>query len=69
MGKIVTKQQFKEIKSTLKSENKKIVLCHGVFDLVHPGHILHFEEANKLGDVLVVSVTAAQYVRKTILWR
>lgn len=64
MGKIVTKQQFKEIKSTLKSENKKIVLCHGVFDLVHPGHILHFEEAKKLGDVLVVSVTAAQYVRK-----
>ncbi|MEG1362792.1 MAG: adenylyltransferase/cytidyltransferase family protein, partial [Lachnospiraceae bacterium] len=34
------------------------------FDLVHPGHIIHFQEAKKLGDLLVVSITAAQYVRK-----
>ena len=28
-----------------KNKNKKIVLCHGVFDLVHYGHILHFKTA------------------------
>ena len=64
LEKIVTKEQFKTIKNQLQLENKKVVLCHGVFDLVHPGHILHFEEAKKKGDILVVSVTAAKYVRK-----
>ena len=35
-----------------------------MFDLVHPGHIIHFQEAKAACDVLVVSVTAAKYVRK-----
>lgn len=64
MAVIVTKAEFADIKKQLRSEGKKIVLCHGVFDLVHPGHIIHFEEAKKLGDVLAVSITAAKYVRK-----
>ncbi len=64
MKKIVSKEEFKNIRSKLRTENQKVVLCHGVFDLVHPGHILHFEEAKKVGDVLVVSITAAEYVRK-----
>ncbi len=63
MGKIVYKNDLKEIEE-LKKNGKKIVLCHGVFDLVHPGHIIHFQEAKKMGDILVVSVTAAKYVRK-----
>ncbi len=63
MGKIISKQDISEIEE-LKKEGKKIVLCHGVFDLVHLGHIIHFEEAKKMGDVLVVSITAAEYVRK-----
>ncbi len=65
MRKIVTKEEFKnEIRPRLKSEGKTIVLCHGVFDLVHPGHILHFEQAKAMGDILVVSITAARFVRK-----
>lgn len=63
MGKIISKKDIDEIKK-LKQSGKKIVLCHGVFDLVHPGHIIHFEEAKKMGDILVVSITAAAYVRK-----
>ncbi len=47
-----------------KSKGKKIVLCHGVFDLLHPGHIRHFAEARKQGDILVVTVTQDQYVNK-----
>lgn len=42
------------------------VLAHGCFDLLHPGHIKHLEEAKKLGDRLVVSVTADKYVGKGI---
>ena len=42
----------------------KVVLCHGVFDLLHRGHISHFREAKKYGDRLVVSVVADKYVHK-----
>lgn len=63
MGQIISKNDLTEIEK-LKKGGKKIVLCHGVFDLVHPGHIIHFQEAKKMGDILVVSVTAAKYVRK-----
>lgn len=64
MNKKISKEEFGELRKELKSENKKIILCHGVFDLVHPGHIIHFEEAKGLGDILVVSITASKYVRK-----
>lgn len=65
MGKIVTKNEYKKkIKGKLKEEQKKVILCHGVFDLIHPGHIMHFEQAKNMGDVLVVSVTSEKYVRK-----
>ena len=64
MKKVITKKEFAEIKKKLKENSKKIVLCHGVFDLVHPGHIIHFQEAKKMGDILIVSLTAAKYVRK-----
>src|SRR5580700_5977515 len=44
--------------------DRRIVQCHGAFDLVHMGHVLHFEEAKALGDLLVVTVTADTHVRK-----
>lgn len=47
-----------------KRKKKKIVLCHGVFDLLHIGHIKHFEEAKSLGNILIVSLTPDIYVRK-----
>ena len=44
--------------------DKTIVLCHGAFDLIHMGHILHFEEAASLGDILVVTITADTFITK-----
>lgn len=41
-----------------------IVQCHGAFDLVHIGHLIHFEEAKALGDVLVVTITADTHITK-----
>lgn len=65
MGKIITKNEYSErLKSQIKLENKTVALCHGVFDLVHPGHIIHLQQAKQMADILVVSVTAAEYVRK-----
>ena len=48
----------------LKSEGWKIVLCHGCFDLMHPGHIKYLQAAKKMGDILIVSVTPDIYVDK-----
>lgn len=65
MNKIISKTVFKtEVKPRLHKDGKTIALCHGVFDLVHPGHIIHLEQAKKMADILIVSITAAQYVRK-----
>jgi cytidyltransferase-like protein len=44
--------------------DKVIVLCHGAFDLVHMGHLIHFEEARAQGDLLVVTVTGDHYIKK-----
>ena len=62
--KIVTFESLKKISKKEKKKKKKIVLCHGVFDLLHIGHINHFEEAKSFGDILVVSVTANKFVNK-----
>ena len=65
MNKIVSKEEFKtDIREKLRNEGKTIALCHGVFDLVHPGHIIHLEQAKGMADILVVSITASKYVRK-----
>jgi rfaE bifunctional protein kinase chain/domain/rfaE bifunctional protein nucleotidyltransferase chain/domain len=45
-------------------EGKTIVLCHGVFDLLHIGHIRYFQHAKAAGDILVVTVTPDRYVNK-----
>lgn len=42
----------------------KVVHCHGVFDLLHIGHIRHFEEAKTFGDLLVVTITPDRFVNK-----
>ncbi len=47
-----------------RSAGKKVVLAHGVFDLVHLGHVRHLESAAREGDVLIVSVTADRFVNK-----
>jgi len=47
-----------------KEGGAKIVHCHGVFDLLHIGHIRHFDEAKKMGDILVVTLTPAHLVNK-----
>jgi len=46
--KIKILEDLPKIVSELKLEDKKIVHCHGVFDLLHIGHIKHFEEAKNL---------------------
>ena len=50
--------------SKFRKKTRTIVHCHGVFDLLHIGHIKHFNEAKKLGDFLIVTITPDAYVNK-----
>ncbi len=62
--KIVELEELGKILQDLRSKVKKIVLCHGCFDLMHPGHIKYFQAASKMGDILIVTVTPDIYVDK-----
>lgn len=42
----------------------KLVLAHGVFDLLHSGHIAHLMQCRSFGDYLLVSVLADLHVAK-----
>jgi rfaE bifunctional protein nucleotidyltransferase chain/domain len=50
--------------AALRNEGKKVVHCHGVFDLLHIGHIKHLEAARQHGDKLVVTITPDRFVNK-----
>ena len=65
-GKILSIAELQSIitETREKDTSVKIVHCHGVFDLLHIGHIRHFKEAKQLGDVLIVTLTSDRYVNK-----
>ena len=62
--KIISLEKLSSLVQKYKKKGKKTILCHGVFDLLHLGHIKHFEEAKQLGDLLIVTVTPDKYVKK-----
>ena len=63
-SKIYGSAELEVLVSLLSASGSTVALCHGVFDLLHPGHIQHFKVAKGLADVLIVSVTADLYVNK-----
>ena len=62
------KNNFQKKIITLENLKKKkitdLILCHGVFDIVHPGHIRHLTYGKNIGGTLVVSVTSDRFVNK-----
>lgn len=55
--KIKTAAEIKKIIGD-RPRNKVVIMCHGVFDVVHPGHVRHFMYAKSKGDILIASTTA-----------
>lgn len=43
---------------------KTVVMCHGVFDILHHGHLVHLTAARKHGNYLIVSLVADRFVEK-----
>lgn len=39
-------------------------MCHGTFDLLHPGHIKHLISAKNYCDLLIVTITADKFINK-----
>jgi len=64
LHKIKELEELAAILTALRAKGKRVVQCHGVFDLVHVGHIRHFREAKGMGDVLIVTLTQDEYVNK-----
>jgi rfaE bifunctional protein nucleotidyltransferase chain/domain len=62
--KICTTAEIPGVTTKIRDDGKTIALCHGVFDLLHPGHFQHFKEASNLADFLIVSITADAFVNK-----
>lgn len=60
--KIISLAVAARLTAKLRNQGKRIGLCHGGFDLLHPGRVKHFESAKKLCDVLVVSITSDRFV-------
>lgn len=61
--KIKTVEELSSIIGT-RPRQKKLVMCHGVFDIVHPGHIRHLLYAKSQGDVLIASLTCDEFISK-----
>jgi rfaE bifunctional protein kinase chain/domain/rfaE bifunctional protein nucleotidyltransferase chain/domain len=62
--KVKTLEDLGAIVAEARAAGRQVVHCHGVFDLLHLGHVRHLEEACTHGDMLVVTVTADRYVNK-----
>jgi len=54
--KIVSYSYLKKIRLSADSESKKIVFTSGCYDILHIGHLIHFNYCKNKGDILVVSV-------------
>lgn len=65
-GTILPLDQAAAATTAARGRGERVVLCHGCFDLVHPGHVRHLRQAARLGDRLVVSVTGDASVAKGV---
>jgi rfaE bifunctional protein nucleotidyltransferase chain/domain len=62
--KVRTIEELAAIADHHRKAGMSVVQAHGSFDLLHLGHVRHLEAARRLGDVLVVTVTADRFVNK-----
>src|SRR6266850_1761960 len=47
-----------------RPRKQRVIMCHGTFDVVHPGHVRHLLYAKSKSDILVASITADAHILK-----
>ncbi|MEM1330496.1 MAG: PfkB family carbohydrate kinase [Planctomycetota bacterium] len=63
-GKILSPEALDLAREEARRDGRRVVQCHGCFDIVHPGHIRHLRFAKAQGDILLVSITGDQGISK-----
>jgi len=63
-AKIKSLEEMGAIAHQARQAGETVVLCHGVFDVLHMGHVRHLEAARKEGTILCVTLTADRFVNK-----
>ena len=61
--KIKTREQIREAIGA-RPRTKQVIMCHGTFDIVHPGHIRHLIYAKNKADILIASLTCDDHISK-----
>jgi rfaE bifunctional protein kinase chain/domain/rfaE bifunctional protein nucleotidyltransferase chain/domain len=61
--KIKTPAQLREILGP-PPRGRKVIMCHGTFDLVHPGHVRHLIYAKSKASILIASLTSDAFIEK-----
>ena len=61
--KIKTPEELRRIVGD-RPRQQKVIMCHGVFDVVHPGHMRHLVYAKSKADILIASLTADKHITK-----
>src|SRR6266568_4076955 len=61
--KIKTREELKAAIGP-RPRGKTVIMCHGTFDLVHPGHIRHLMYAKDKADLLIASLTSDSHIDK-----
>ena len=59
-------RDLKALCLSYESNNKKIVMTNGCFDILHAGHTYILEESRKLGDILIIALNSDLSVKKII---
>ena len=62
--KIISLADLPGWRSSLREQQKTLVVTNGCFDLLHVGHVTYLEAARNLGDILLVGLTSDAEVRR-----
>ena len=58
--------EYKKVRNFVlncQKKSQKVVLTHGVFDLLHIGHLKTLNESKKFGDILIVGIDSDTLVK------
>lgn len=63
-AKILSNAALLERRDLARAAGRRVVHCHGCFDIVHPGHVRHLRQAKAMGEILLVSITGDAGINK-----